>query len=1194
MKSKQRNEHEHEHKHKQKQRRVLVLGSGISGLACAQELKFRNWQVMVVEARHRPGGRLKSLSLLDATNVNIDNTASHIPVQHTDTSSTSASPTCTSHYNVAQVTGQGFRPNNNKKKRHSWIQERNHGGRPLDLGGQFIHGIRHNPIYSMTQTLGLTAHSMSSCQLLTRQGDILSAERDVKMEAAFNQVLSQTWHDCQTLNQSTTTTTTSTPSSHSHSHSHGHGRLQEDEDSGLMSFGTVFERRARDMARTMEFSPEDQNVFKWHVTNLELSCGTSLDNLGYTWNDDEPYGYTGQHCLLEQSFGSLIQSLSHGIPIQYGCQVKHIQLVAPPSTTTYTSCTSSSTSPPSSLLVSNSTAGTSPSPSPAPPSTLFVPPEPTKRKITTSTTPITTNAKPPPRRRIASKPQRQSARLTGDTSHLVIPREDAIHHTNHTCKHKNHSRVRRSSRSHRKTPTRFTIDSLDAAYSYDNPQLTSSSSSSFKKKKPKTNTRSIPKVEDLLQDDDDEDERPKVRVVLESGLVLEADAVVCTLPVGVLKLEAPHHPDAVTFDPPLPERKRLAIQRLGCGRFNKCALLFDRVFWQDSDFIGFTATPATHILVTNLCRQPAIRPTIPATDSNQEDASSLSSAAAPILIMYYGGAHAHDMEELRDVQVVDDCMQVLRDNFGTDLVPDQPLDYAVTRWGMERFSRGAFSFVPPGVHGETELDLCGAPIYDPYQSNVNINVVSPPASDAHPQQRDEDVDPTSSNNINKIAHNTSNTASSSSSFTANNHVPVAVGSALQHGLAGDSSKEPSNGKADGEHENKHDAVVGSSSTSTSSSANAVAIEQSPSMSEERNENENDLPNTRRPVILFAGEHTTPYHPSTIHGAFSSGIREAYRLDVSWEPALNQNIQFDKTFLYQRTFPLKRKQRPKKEREQRQNTVSKTKKSPQPTSRIVTTEGGMKLRKRTAMIMNGSDKSGMPSSKKRQDHHHRTGGGNALQMSRQPQQKAPEPQQSSSGVRRSNRQISRFLQDGQYKGDINSSYYRNNGAGTKKEQLLVDGFSVAEDICLLRAVDTFSSKDSDAWEQIRTKTFDETKSVAQLEARYKTLVEEGADLDPSRWNQLPSSSSSLLSNNDKEYDEWSKSNWSLPNNETETWLAPKEVQPLVKAKQQKKASTSQGTHPTTIISQEVEQKENNNIRRSSRRRSSHWKYDSSDE
>ena len=35
-------------------------------------------------------------------------------------------------------------------------------------------------------------------------------------------------------------------------------------------------------------------------------------------------------------------------------------------------------------------------------------------------------------------------------------------------------------------------------------------------------------------------------------------------------------------------------------------------------------------------------------------------------------------------------------------------------------------------------------------------------------------------------------------------------------------------------------------------------------------------------VLFAGEHTCGTHPSTIHGAFLSGIREAYRLDLTYE------------------------------------------------------------------------------------------------------------------------------------------------------------------------------------------------------------------------------------------------------------------------------------------------------------------------
>lgn len=43
-----------------------------------------------------------------------------------------------------------------------------------------------------------------------------------------------------------------------------------------------------------------------------------------------------------------------------------------------------------------------------------------------------------------------------------------------------------------------------------------------------------------------------------------ADAVVVTVPLGVLK-----RPDALRFRPPLPARKRGAIQRIGFGCMNK-------------------------------------------------------------------------------------------------------------------------------------------------------------------------------------------------------------------------------------------------------------------------------------------------------------------------------------------------------------------------------------------------------------------------------------------------------------------------------------------------------------------------------------------------------------------------------------------------------------------------------------------------
>lgn len=52
-----------------------------------------------------------------------------------------------------------------------------------------------------------------------------------------------------------------------------------------------------------------------------------------------------------------------------------------------------------------------------------------------------------------------------------------------------------------------------------------------------------------------------------SHTVYKADAVLVTLPLGVLKAQAA--PSAVSFNPPLPDWKTQAIQRLGFGNLNK-------------------------------------------------------------------------------------------------------------------------------------------------------------------------------------------------------------------------------------------------------------------------------------------------------------------------------------------------------------------------------------------------------------------------------------------------------------------------------------------------------------------------------------------------------------------------------------------------------------------------------------------------
>lgn len=107
----------------------------------------------------------------------------------------------------------------------------------------------------------------------------------------------------------------------------------------------------------------------------------------------------------------------------------------------------------------------------------------------------------------------------------------------------------------------------------------------------------------------------------------EADLVVCTLPLGVLKqgyhITLQHYnarpylykymymliciysdiyinwwcfvscavfDSAVKFVPPLPEEKRRSIEKLGCGTFNVVVLFFSTIFW-DKQVHGPPSTP---------------------------------------------------------------------------------------------------------------------------------------------------------------------------------------------------------------------------------------------------------------------------------------------------------------------------------------------------------------------------------------------------------------------------------------------------------------------------------------------------------------------------------------------------------------------------------------------------------------------------
>uniref|UniRef100_A0A3Q3QTK7 Lysine-specific histone demethylase n=1 Tax=Monopterus albus TaxID=43700 RepID=A0A3Q3QTK7_MONAL len=156
--------------------------------------------------------------------------------------------------------------------------------------------------------------------------------------------------------------------------------------------------------------------------------------------------------------------------------------------------------------------------------------------------------------------------------------------------------------------------------------------------------------------------------------IYKCDAVLCTLPLGVLKQQPP----AVQFVPPLPEWKTSAIQRMGFGNLNKVVLCFDRVFWDPSvNLFGHvgstTASRGELFLFWNLYKE--------------------------IFLLVCN---------ISDDVIVGRCLAILKGIFGSSAVP-QPKETVVTRWRADPWARGSYSYVAAGSSGN-DYDLMAQPI----------------------------------------------------------------------------------------------------------------------------------------------------------------------------------------------------------------------------------------------------------------------------------------------------------------------------------------------------------------------------------------------------------------------------------------------------------------------------------------------------
>ncbi|TVY69026.1 Lysine-specific histone demethylase 1A [Lachnellula suecica] len=186
------------------------------------------------------------------------------------------------------------------------------------------------------------------------------------------------------------------------------------------------------------------------------------------------------------------------------------------------------------------------------------------------------------------------------------------------------------------------------------------------------------------------------RIESDSGEIFDADYIVSTIPLGVLKRQE------IQFEPPLPDWKAGAIQRVGFGVLNKVVLVFKEAFWDQSRDIFGTLNNAPDRL-----------------SLNQEDYFSRrgrffqwfncsNTTGLPTLLALMAGDAAFQTENATNESIVTDATAVLRTVFGRAAVP-APTEAVVTRWGKDQFARGSYSYTGPNFRPD-DYEVMAQPV----------------------------------------------------------------------------------------------------------------------------------------------------------------------------------------------------------------------------------------------------------------------------------------------------------------------------------------------------------------------------------------------------------------------------------------------------------------------------------------------------
>lgn len=160
----------------------------------------------------------------------------------------------------------------------------------------------------------------------------------------------------------------------------------------------------------------------------------------------------------------------------------------------------------------------------------------------------------------------------------------------------------------------------------------------------------------------------KVKVT-HNGTFSEADYVVVTVPLGVLKN------NQIEFLPALPAAKQNAIQRVGMNCVNKFLLIWDTAFWDDVQYLSYT--PETRDKFNYFVNVKKFHPAVNA------------------LMTFAYAEYARSTESMTDEQVKTEIMSHLRAMYGNGI--PEPTHLLRTKWNTNPYTYGAYSYTAVGT-----------------------------------------------------------------------------------------------------------------------------------------------------------------------------------------------------------------------------------------------------------------------------------------------------------------------------------------------------------------------------------------------------------------------------------------------------------------------------------------------------------------